>query len=49
MARHPPPAHPRTGVASPLAFDLVTSSEQRCLDGASPAEALNHARQILYR
>jgi hypothetical protein len=33
----------------PLAFDLVTSSEQRRLDGASPAEALTHALQILYR
>lgn len=33
----------------PVAFDLVTVSEQRRLDGAAPVDALAHARQTLYR
>ncbi|MGW1039486.1 hypothetical protein [Streptomyces sp. NPDC002547] len=33
----------------PVAFDLVTASEQHRLDGASPAEALTHARSTLYQ
>ncbi|WP_307620417.1 hypothetical protein [Streptomyces sp. V3I7] len=32
-----------------VAFDLVTASEQHRLDGASPDDALAHARLTLYR